>query len=70
MAGCLVLCFPATFWPHFVAGLGGFFTYVNKQRLQHVENYLKEHPDATLQEAVLESGFNSRQTYYSVKSKL
>ncbi|MCR5708860.1 MAG: helix-turn-helix domain-containing protein [Bacteroidales bacterium] len=53
-----------------MAGLGGFFTYVNKQRLQHVENYLKEHPDATLQEAVLESGFNSRQTYYSVKSKL
>ena len=46
---------------------GGFFDYVNCLRLAHVDAYLKEHPQATLQEAVLESGFNSRQAYYSVK---
>lgn len=53
----------------FKAELGGFFGYVNGLRLHHVEAYLKEHPQATLQEAVLESGFNSRQAYYSVKAK-
>lgn len=51
----------------FKAELGGFFGYVNGLRLQHVETYLHEHPSATMQEAVLESGFNSRQAYYSVK---
>lgn len=54
----------------FKAELGGFFSYVNGLRLRHVESYLQEHPSATLQEAVLESGFNSRQAYYSVKAKL
>ena len=49
--------------------LGGFFNYVNGLRVQHVDTYMKDHPDATLQEAVLESGFNSRQAYYSVKGK-
>lgn len=53
----------------FKAELGGFFAYVNGLRVQHVETYLQEHPSATLQEAVLESGFNSRQAYYSVKEK-
>ena len=51
----------------FKAELGGFFSYVNGLRVQHVETYLKENPSATLQEAVLESGFNSRQAYYSAK---
>ena len=54
----------------FKAELGGFFNYVNGLRLQHVDAYLREHPSATLQEAVLESGFNSRQAYYSVKGKV
>ena len=53
----------------FKAELGGFFFYINGLRVQHVESYLKEHPSATLQEAVQESGFNSRQAYYSVKEK-
>lgn len=58
----------------YIAGLfksefGGFFPYVNRLRLQHVEAYQKAHPSATLQEAVLESGFNSRQAYYAVKAK-
>lgn len=54
----------------FRAYLGGFFNYVNQLRLQHVETYLQEHPGAPLQEAILESGFNSRQAYYSVKARL
>ena len=53
----------------FKAELGGFFNYVNHLRLQHVEAWLREHPGASIQEAALESGFNSRQAYYSVKSK-
>lgn len=54
----------------FKAEFGGFFSYINRLRLQHVDAYLQEHPDASLQEAALESGFNSRQAYYSVKSKI
>lgn len=48
----------------------GFFNYINQLRLQHVETYLQEHRGATLQEAAMESGFNSRQAYYAVKSRL
>lgn len=50
--------------------LGGFFTYINKLRLGHVEAYLQEHPDATVSEAATESGFSSRQAYYKVKARL
>lgn len=49
---------------------GGFFTYINHLRLNHVEDYQKANPDATIQEAALESGFNSRQAYYAVRSAL
>ena len=52
------------------AELGGFFTYVNRLRLQHVDDYLQEHPSATVMEASEESGFVSRKAYYSAKSKL
>ena len=59
----------------YVAGLvkselGGFFTYVNRLRLQHVEAYLQKNPSATIQEAAEESGFISRKAYYSVKEKM
>lgn len=54
----------------FKAEFGGFFNYINRLRLQHVETYQKEHPGSSIQEAALESGFNTRQNYYSVKSKL
>ena len=50
--------------------MGGFFTYVNSLRLQNVEAYLQDNPDATIQEAAEESGFVSRKAYYSVKNKL
>ena len=49
---------------------GGFFHYVNRLRLRHVDAWLKAHPGATVLEAIESSGFNSRQAYHSVKSKL
>lgn len=54
----------------FKTELGGFFSYVNNLRLDYAEAYQKEHPDASIHEIATESGFSSRQTYYSVKSRL
>ena len=54
----------------FKSELGGFFNYINNQRLDYAEKYIKEHPKASIQEVASESGFSSRQTYYSVKAKL
>jgi len=59
----------------YVAGLikselGGFFAYVNRVRLEHVDRYLQGHPTATVLEAAEESGFISRKAYYSAKAKL
>lgn len=54
----------------FKTELGGFFNYVNNLRLDYAEAYQKEHPDAPVHEVASESGFGSRQTYYSVKSRL
>lgn len=50
--------------------MGGFFAYVNRLRLAYVDTYLKEHPDATLGEAIETAGFGSRPSYYAVKSRL
>ena len=49
---------------------GGFSDYVNRLRLTYVDNYLKQHPDATLGEAITAAGFGSRSRYYDCKSKL
>ena len=54
----------------FKAEFGGFFVYVNRLRLQHMEAWLQEHPGATINEACLEAGFPSRQAYYAVKGRL
>lgn len=54
----------------FKTELGGFFSYVNNLRLDYAEAYQKEHPEAPIHEIAAESGFGSRQTYYSVKSRL
>jgi AraC-like DNA-binding protein len=43
---------------------------VNRLRVQHVEDYLRDNPSATVQEAAEESGFSSRKAYYSAKAKL
>ena len=59
----------------YVAGIiksemGGFFTYVNRLRVQHVDAYLRDHPSATMEEAAEMSGFLSRKGYYAAKAKL
>ena len=52
------------------AQFGGFFDYVNRLRVERVDAWMQEHPAGTIQEAVEEAGFGSRQSYYSVKSRL
>lgn len=54
----------------FKSELGGFFNYINNLRLDYAEKYIQEHPKASIQEVATESGFSSRQTYYTVKAKL
>lgn len=50
--------------------MGGFFTYVNTLRLKHVEQYLRENPEAPIAEAIDASGFGSRPTYYKIRHQL
>lgn len=38
--------------------------------LQRVDDYLEEHPNATVLEAAEEAGFISRKAYYSAKTRL
>lgn len=52
------------------AEYGGFFIYVNRLRLQHVDVWLEQHPGCTVQEAAEASGFVSRQAYYKVRANL
>ena len=59
----------------YIAGLvksemGGFVTYVNRLRLAYVDDYLKQHPDAPLREAIEAAGFGSRSRYYDAKARL
>lgn len=48
---------------------GGFFNYVNTLRLNYADTYLKEHPRASQSELAEESGFGSRQSFYTVRAK-
>ena len=50
--------------------LGGFVSYVNRLRLAYVDDYLKQHPDAPLREAIEAAGFGSRSRYYDAKARL
>lgn len=50
--------------------LGGFFNYVNELRLNYADEYIRNHPLATLDEVAMASGFTSRQAFYSVKRRL
>ena len=54
----------------FKSELGGFFTYINTLRLEYAEAFQRQHPNASINEVATESGFSSRQTYYSAKAKL
>jgi len=49
---------------------GGFYNYINSLRLNYAEEYKKEHPFAIMEEIAEESGFASRQTFYTVKRRM
>ena len=49
---------------------GGFFRYVNLLRIKHVEDYMSGHPEVTKEEAIIKSGFDSRQSYYRIRKRL
>lgn len=49
---------------------GGFYDYVNLLRCRHVDNYAKQHPEVTMEESIIKSGFKNRQTYYRIKKHL
>ena len=50
--------------------LGGFFNYINHLRLSFADNWKKAHPNTTLEQVALASGFHSRQTFYNVRRQL
>ena len=54
----------------FSTEFGGFFTYVNTLRLNYADKYREAHPKASIAEIASESGFGSRQTYYTVRARL
>ena len=49
---------------------GGFFNYVNQLRLEHYEQYLKQHKNTTKDIAAQESGYSSYQAYYKASQRL
>ena len=50
--------------------MGGFFTYVNRCRYDHLTRLRAERPDALIGELIDLSGFSSRNTYYKIKKHL
>ena len=50
--------------------LGGFYFYVGRCRAEYVEAWRREHPQATLGEALKAAGFRSRSTYYEVLRRM
>lgn len=50
--------------------LGGFFNYVNRFRLTHADQLRAEHPDLSVDEIAIASGFGSRQSYYNIRRAL
>ncbi|MBQ7708672.1 MAG: hypothetical protein IJT74_01980 [Bacteroidales bacterium] len=50
--------------------LGGFFVYINSLRLTFAMSWQQSHPNTTLEQVALASGFHSRQTFYNVRRQL
>ena len=50
--------------------LGGFFNYVNRCRLNYAQNLKEQHPEMSVDELALASGFGSRQSYYNIRRTL
>lgn len=59
-----------TYVSHALMTLGGFNNYIGRCRLAHFTEYRQAHPKATVAEAVLASGFRSRQSYYNLLKSL
>lgn len=50
--------------------LGGFFAYINHCRMAHFVILRVEHPNMSIEEQAIASGFGSRQSYYNVRRQL
>ena len=50
--------------------LGGFFRYVNQCRLNYADELKVQHPDMSVDDLALASGFGSRQSYYNIRRSL
>lgn len=49
---------------------GGFYHYVNQLRLNHFDQYIKDHSEMTKDAAARASGFSSYQAYYRAKERV
>lgn len=47
---------------------GSFYSYINRLRIEHSIEYIREHPGATQQEIAFNSGFGSSKTYAKTKA--
>ena len=54
----------------FKTQLGGFFDYINRQRLTFADEYKRRNPQATQDEIAAASGFGSRTSYLNMRKKL
>jgi AraC-like DNA-binding protein len=54
----------------FKTQLGGFFDYINRQRLTFADDYKRRNPQATQDEIAAASGFGSRTSYLNMRKKL
>lgn len=50
--------------------LGGFFNYVNRCRLKYAEQLKQQHPEMSVDELAIASGFGSRQSFYNIRRNL
>lgn len=50
--------------------LGGFFSYVNRCRLDYATQYKADNPDAAVEEVATAAGFGSRQSFYNARKQL
>jgi AraC-like DNA-binding protein len=54
----------------FNAKYGGFYDHINMLRIRYADEYMRSHPDITKEEAICQSGFADRQSYYRIRKHL
>jgi len=64
------VCVSRTYISNALQRAGGFYKLVNRLRLQYVNQYMQDHPEASVEDASIAAGFGSSRTYYRLKSKL